>query len=76
MYFDCQINNPDIILPLGQLNLKEVKRIANNTRFKWFDIGVELDIDLDILTVSVTSCSLEVPTSVHCLIYNQYPSLS
>ena len=36
----------------GKLNLKEVKKIANEARFKWFDIGIELDFDLDILTVS------------------------
>ena len=59
-------------LPSGQLNLKEVKKIANDTRFKWFDIGIELDIDLDILAVSVTTYSFnfEVPTSVHSLIIN------
>ena len=45
-------------LPSGQLNLKEVKKFANDTRFKWFDIGIELDIDLDILTVSVTTTFL------------------
>ena len=41
--------------PTGQLNLKEAKKFSNDARFKWLDIGIELDIDLDILTVSVTS---------------------
>ena len=53
-------------LPSGQLNLKEVKKIANDTRFKWFDIGIELDIDLDILAVSVTTYSFKFRGTNFC----------
>ena len=30
-----------------------MKKVTNAVRFKWFDMGIELDIDLDKLKVSV-----------------------
>ena len=36
----------------GTLNLKEVKKVMNDARFKWFDIGIELDIDSHMLKVN------------------------
>ena len=40
---------------LGVLNLKEVKKVTNHARSHWFHLGMELDIDLDTLKVSLVN---------------------
>ena len=40
---------------LGVLNLKEVKKVTNHARSHWFHLGIELDIDLHTLKVSVVN---------------------
>ena len=37
---------------LGDLNLKEVKKVTHHTRSKWFHLGIELDFDVATLKVS------------------------
>ena len=42
---------------VGCLTLENVRRITNPIRYKWFDIGIELNIHPDTLEVPVhTSC--------------------